>query len=83
MRDKMFDDDKKRLEAQATKVGSGGLGDALKSTGNSGAGARLLYNSCAMRHVVVEMATVKRSGRACEALVSSGMEEMGLPGWVT
>lgn len=35
LRDKMFEDDKKRLEAQATKVGSGGVGDALKSTGNN------------------------------------------------
>lgn len=34
-RDKMFEEDMKRLNSQATKTGSGGLGDAVKSTGNN------------------------------------------------
>lgn len=34
-RDKMFEEDMKRLNNQATKTGSGGVGDALKSTGNN------------------------------------------------
>lgn len=35
LRDKMFEEDMKRLNSQATKTGSGGVGDALKSTGNN------------------------------------------------
>lgn len=35
LRDKMFEEDMKRLNSQVTKTGSGGVGDALKSTGNN------------------------------------------------
>ncbi|MBC3882558.1 TonB C-terminal domain-containing protein [Undibacterium sp. LX40W] len=34
-RDKMFEEDMKRLNSQASKTGSGGVGDAVKSTGNN------------------------------------------------